>query len=75
MTSPSFGRKEAREVAARRARRSTAIRHAIAAGSTGVALLLGSAGTYFAGPSGLSVLLAIAAVGSFIIAFEIAREA
>ncbi len=74
MTSPTFGRKEAREIAAARAARRESIRQAVLAGTTGAALLLGSAGAYLAGSSFLSVMLAIAGVGSFIVLFAIGRE-
>lgn len=75
MTSPTFGRKEAREVAARRARRSAAIRHSIAAGAIGLALLVASAGAYFVSDSGLSAWLAIAAIGSFFLCSVIVSDA
>ena len=75
MTSPTFGRKEAREVAARRARRTAAIRHAVTAGTIGLALLIASGGAFAIGKSGLSAWLAIAAIGSFFMVAAFAGDA
>ena len=75
MTSPTFGRKEAREHVAARRRRRDAINQAMIAASTGLALLIASVGCYVVGSTGLSIWLAVCAIGSFVMVSAVLGDA